>query len=1334
MKRTIVFIFLILILSSFQALSITIDPSITKEFSKGIEEINVIVMLKEPNDQLSSSTAQIQLEREKILEERKEIVKELQENIFAELNIETKEELEKKIEQKIKVRSATSNISNDKFTTNKNSSETKESDVKINDETTNKDITLEHQFSVLNGFTANITKEGLKDLISTGLVESISEVKPIKLVLSGSVPLINANDVWNLSSNGLNITGVNQAVCVVDTGVDYTHPALGGCTNDTFINGECNKVIAGWDYGNNDNDPVDVNSHGTHVAGIIASNDTTYRGVAPGAKIVALKVFTNAGSGSTANAIAGIDWCISNSTRFNISVITLSLAVTDGGGNEVFYSSNCDGADSSGLARALSRGASFGIFVDASSGNTGNSSGITSPACGENVTSVGSVTKSDAISGYNAASILDLLAPGSSITSTVLSSTFGTKSGTSMAAPHVAGAAAVLIQYWKTAFNITLTPREVEKKLKISGVQINDTRNSIIFPRIDLLAAIQPFINFTTSNPLNNTFINYNSSLINITSDVNLSTALLEWIYSNGTNINLTMTKANGTNYYLNTTKLIAGTHYYRIYANDSQNTMGTSTQRTITIDYIPPLITITNPINGTNLSFGTQAFNTTITELQIDSVKFSFNNATGISFNITPNNTSGNWNTNLNLLQLTEGYHTLTILANDSAGNYNRTTFIDFTIDRTPPAITIISPQGTSHYGLLSNNQTFNISARDLLLTVQSVLLSFTNTSGNGFNITAVNQSGNWIASYNVSLLPDGTYAIWIIANDTVNNINRTQNISFIVDNNPPSVSFNNPPNGQNYTFLSGNLSFNITVRDIVDVQSVYFVFDNSSGFDFNITASNQSGYWIISYNVSSLTDGTNTVKAYANDSVGNKNFSEFITFNLDTTTPIVILNTPVNNGNQTSIISFNCSGLDNINLANLTLYGNWSSNWHANQTVSISGTNTSAIFTKTLNDGNYLWNCQAGDTASNFGFASTNYTLFIDSIAPITSAISSGTPTSTAATISWTTNENSNSSINYGTSLSLGSISNSGGFVTSHSISLSSLSSSTTYYYNVSSCDNTGNCQVNGSFTFTTSASGSGSSSSSSSSGGGGGGGGGGGSSAPIVTPTITSTTTQSITEKTPENPVPSSTSTGGTKTMEEKKEEAPKTAGPITFTQKAKVLKDQPNFVKVDNPFIWIKELEINLKKDKEVNIDVIAYSEKPKEVPPLENVYQYLQITTDFNENEVSDGKITFKVPIDWVKEHGYFDRIVGLYIYEKGRWKELSTSVLSKNDKEVIYQAKIDHLSYFAIGASQTINKGSWLSKLAPTNLGTKSYVLVGLVVFILILILIYFLVREKEVV
>ena len=94
--------------------------------------------------------------------------------------------------------------------------------------------------------------------------------------------------------------------------------------------------------------------------------------------------------------------------------------------------------------------------------------------------------------------------------------------------------------------------------------------------------------------------------------------------------------------------------------------------------------------------------------------------------------------------------------------------------------------------------------------------------------------------------------------------------------------------------------------------------------------------------------------------------------------TAPSVTLNLPVNTANLTSNpVTFNCSATDNEQLVNITLYGNWSSGWHANQTNNLTGTDNSTTFQLNLSNGIYVWNCLATDNTSNSSFAAANYPL---------------------------------------------------------------------------------------------------------------------------------------------------------------------------------------------------------------------------------------------------------------------------------------------------------------------------------------------------------------------
>ncbi|WUT87815.1 S8 family serine peptidase [Streptomyces melanogenes] len=196
----------------------------------------------------------------------------------------------------------------------------------------------------------------------------------MRVLTDASVPLINAPQVWRRKDPvGHSADGTGTTVAVLDSGVDYTHPDLGGGF------GAGHKVVGGYDFANGDADPMDDNGHGTHVAGIIAGKAAEkggVTGVAPGASILAYKVMDDAGEGYTSDIVAGIEAAVDPDNPHRADVVNLSL-----GG----YG---DGTDPLGAAATAATRA--GVVVVASAGNEGPGSGtISTPAAADGVIAVG---------------------------------------------------------------------------------------------------------------------------------------------------------------------------------------------------------------------------------------------------------------------------------------------------------------------------------------------------------------------------------------------------------------------------------------------------------------------------------------------------------------------------------------------------------------------------------------------------------------------------------------------------------------------------------------------------------------------------------------------------------------------------------------------------------------------------------------------------------------------------------------------------------------------------------------------------------------------------------
>jgi len=346
-----------------------------------------------------------------------------------------------------------------------------------------------HDYSIINGIAITLPGRAIERLKELKNVASIQEDRVVQAFLSESIPLINADDIWNSGYDGS-----GKTVCVIDTGVDDSHPAI-----NTLVAEKCycqgNSGSSGCCPGGGEveDNAMDDNGHGTHCAGIIASQgDATHqKGVAHGASLMAVKVLDYTGSGLESDIVSGIQWCSAQGA----DVISISL----GGG---FFFSHCDGeAD----AQAVNNAVIAGAVVLVASGNEGLTTAISSPACASKAISVGDVYDADVgpvgwgnpllcqdaitfadkiVCHSNRNSILDLLAPGALIMSTVLENGFANYGGTSMAAPHVSGAVALLLQK-----DSSLTSAQIEDILKSTGDPIYDSGSGITFPRINVYSA-----------------------------------------------------------------------------------------------------------------------------------------------------------------------------------------------------------------------------------------------------------------------------------------------------------------------------------------------------------------------------------------------------------------------------------------------------------------------------------------------------------------------------------------------------------------------------------------------------------------------------------------------------------------------------------------------------------------------------------------------------------------------------------------------------------------------------------------------------------------------------
>ncbi|MEU7577456.1 S8 family peptidase [Streptomyces sp. NPDC041068] len=299
--------------------------------------------------------------------------------------------------------------------------------------------------SALNGYSAKLSATEAKRLAADPAVASVEQNQRLHATATQSnAPWgLDRIDQAKLPLSGTytypDSAGSGVTAYVIDTGVRITHSEISG------------RAVNGYDAVDGDNTAQDGNGHGTHVATTIAGK--TY-GVAKKAKIVAVRVLDNNGSGTTAGVVAGIDWVTGNHAAGAPAVANMSLG----------------GGASTALDNAVKNSIADGVTYAVAAGNSNTNAGNTSPARVPAAITVGATSNTDARASFsNYGSVLDIFAPGVNIKAgwNTGDTATNTISGTSMATPHVAGAAAIYL-----AGHTSATPAQVSSAL-VNGATPN---------------------------------------------------------------------------------------------------------------------------------------------------------------------------------------------------------------------------------------------------------------------------------------------------------------------------------------------------------------------------------------------------------------------------------------------------------------------------------------------------------------------------------------------------------------------------------------------------------------------------------------------------------------------------------------------------------------------------------------------------------------------------------------------------------------------------------------------------------------------------------------------
>ncbi len=712
------------------------------------------------------------------------------------------------------------------------------------------EFSLKTQYGAINGFAGEVSAEGLLALVDDPRVVAVEHDAELSLFVEDAVPLLNGTLVHNLSLTDDFLTGLGQSVCVIDSGVNSSVDSLAGavvheqcfCSVSDYGNGGC--CAGGYPTSSSalDDDGSAALGHGTRVSSIIAGN-STLTGVAPGANIVMIKAFDQDRSALVSDTLSALDYCVQNKSLFNIAAVSMSF------GTSLLYSSACD--DFSSYSSYVNAAVAVNITPVAATGNAGSTTGIAAPSCVANVTSVASSTKTYGVSSFsNRNAITDLIAPGSSITSTTRFNANSASSGTSYSAPLVSGAVALLQQYKIYERGYPLSPAEVRDVLVSTAVDIVD--DSLTLKQPDLYAALLSIDALAPSLAVTSledgAFYSDNSSLaLNyVATDVFFDTA---W-YHFGSAANTTLT--SNLSLFLE-----EGLHDLFVYANDTAGNVAAQTFSFEVNLTSAPVVALESPAADYVSSSSSVNFNCSVADSDgLVSLSFLHNASGSFAVNVTEED-DGTYYSSIFTAPFADGSYLWGCRAVDAHlllayAPTNRTVVVD----TNGPDVVLTGPENSS------------FDADGIVTATYTVTDALSAIGACSLYVDGVVDSTDVLASGSfVSTQSEGAHDWFVSCFDALGHNTNSSVQSFNVDTSGPNVTLVAPANLT--TDDDGVIDFSYTVADVYSNLSSCSLYVNDA-FDqedlsptvngtFTDTVSNGGYTWFVSC-IDALGHGTNS------------------------------------------------------------------------------------------------------------------------------------------------------------------------------------------------------------------------------------------------------------------------------------------------------------------------------------------------------------------------------------------------------------------------------------------------------------------------------------------